>query len=387
MQQTLTTAPSDNASTATAIYLHWPFCVSKCPYCDFASTAPATSDCARLYRSVSDKLLDELTRDIDFFGIKKVSSIFFGGGTPSLMDPTDIERILSRIFKVCHVSDSVEISLEANPGTFDRAKISDLITCGINRLSVGIQSFSESSLRFLSRTYDSKTALAAADIVANKFTNFNFDFMYGYSAQTPADLARDLELATNFSAPHLSFYQLTFEENTPFYERMRSGAIKTISDDTALALYSEINTFLLSHDIFRYEISNYARKGSECRHNLHYWNYEDYLGVGPSSHSRLSISGQKHEIIKPRDTKQWLESGASTSAAKALSAADVFHETLIMGLRTIYGVNMKRVSGHIDLRKVEVLEKSHLAYISSEGNLILSDEGFLKLDSVVDFLV
>ena len=200
-----------------AIYIHWPFCVSKCPYCAFNSVAHEVDD--ELFANFGDALLEELRWSFENFSIESVSSIFFGGGTPSLMQTESIEKILEFLRKNCRVEDNVEISLEANPGTFDRHKLHALKDIGINRLSLGVQSFSDSNLKFLGRIYDGTRARAAAESVAEIFENFSFDFMYGYCVQEKNSLENDLNIAFELACPHMSIYQLTIEPETPFCEK------------------------------------------------------------------------------------------------------------------------------------------------------------------------
>jgi len=371
-----------------ALYLHWPFCKSKCPYCDFASV-PMSDD--SLYETFGDLLLLDLQRSISPIAPICVKSIFFGGGTPSLMSLQSMEKILNFLAINCYLKDDIEISLEANPATFDRNKMKDFRKVGINRLSLGIQSFRDDNLKFLGRIYGGKQAFEAAEIVAKTFENFSFDFMYGYEGQSPEDFVQDLSEAANFGCKHISCYQLTFEEGTLFYDRMISGTIKKINENEIIEFDDLIEKVLDNY--VRYEISNYAIPGFECRHNLAYWRYENYLGVGAGAHSRLIIHEQKYEMEKKRDPFLWksaLEKNESTfSNINRLTEEEQLKEIVIMGLRLLKGIENWKLQSEvigtfISEKKLKFLREKKLM---CPEKFRLTKAGLRKMDAIVEFLL
>lgn len=322
-----------------SIYVHWPFCQSKCDYCSFVSIPCQGID----YDVFVEKVIYDIKSYKSVLQCRNLVSVFFGGGTPSLLKPIEIEKILKTVFScVGNVDPNIEITLESNPGTFHEVKLSDFKAAGINRLSLGCQSFFDDDLKFLGRSCDAKTTLKAAEIVAKKFQNFSMDFIYGFNSQSKEKLSKNIETAVFLSSPHLSFYKLTLEENTPLYNRMIAGEFSDISDEEEKALYESIETSLKISDLERYEISNYAKCGFESVHNLAYWNYDDYLGVGPSAHSRLYLDNAEFLGLKGKvagenenNLKKWLN---STQKFYQLSDREIFEEKVLMGLRTKYGV-------------------------------------------------
>jgi oxygen-independent coproporphyrinogen-3 oxidase len=353
-----------------------------------------------LYKEFEDCLFEDLTRSVLEIGSRRIKSVFFGGGTPSLMNPKAIEKILDFLFKNHQIDDNVEITLEANPATFDKNKIEAFRTSGINRLSLGIQSFLDKNLRFLGRIYDGKQAIEAAEIVSKTFENLSFDFMYGYESQTLEDLKLDLVRAANFGCPHISCYQLTFEENAPFYRKALSGKIKRISESKELELFDLTESVLKDCGIFRYEISNYAKPGFESRHNLAYWNYDDYLGVGPSAHSRVSFGKDKKEMIKISDPFLWKaaidQSKMTFSQTNILTEEEKLTEIIIMGLRLVNGITIddlyKKISPKIVDRivskeKLKFLREKKLIEDETRSKIQPTKSGLKKADSIVEFLL
>ena len=378
-----------------AIYLHWPFCLSKCPYCDFFSAAEISLE---KYRSVEERLLEDLKSlaEIDNSNSKiRISSIFFGGGTPSLMSAKSVENIVDFLCKNYSIEGNAEISLEANPGTFDKQKINEFRSAGINRLSLGVQSFSDTNLKFLGRMYDSQKARQAAVAVAETFENFSIDLMYGYKCQSIASLEEDLRQSICYGYRHISCYQLTFEENTEFYNQLLFGKIKKISETQEVKLYKFVKYFLEMHNIFRYEISNYAKKGYESIHNMSYWQYDDYLGVGPGAHSRITIEGKKYAIFRESNVTAWLTNRKNHIYKKELNDTEILQEMILCGLRMNAGIFIKNLKKNISKEildktitseKLELLlEKKIIAPYST--NLRLTDFGLLKLNSVIEFLL
>ena len=373
---------------ALALYLHWPICLSKCPYCAFTSYPVCSVNEAR-QKEIGVLLLRDLQLSMERISYSSIGSIFFGGGTPSLMSPSTIGAILNYLDKHYDLSD-IEISIEANPATFSREYLSELKSLGVNRLSLGIQSFQDNELRFLGRPYDGYQALQAAHMVSEVFSNYSFDFIYGIEDQSLSSVQDNLTQAMQFGVPHLSCYQLTFEENTEFFRKKQTGKIRPIDIETEATYYKFIEDFLASYDRPKYEISNFAASGAECYHNLTYWRYGDYLGVGVSAHSRLTIDGAKHALAKSSDLFQWGALNPLWDEDVVLTELDQLEEILLMGLRTTEGVIDldKKISPDI----VEsILSQDKLNFLRAQGllkpdQLCLTDAGMIKLDSIVEFL-
>ncbi len=377
---------------AISVYLHWPFCVSKCPYCDFSSVASSDSN---LYDEFGQYLLEDLKRTIKKFDVHRIDSVFFGGGTPSLIPGRAISNILDFLRNNYIVNEKAEITLEANPGTFDLQKAKEFHNAGINRLSLGIQSFSDKNLRFLERCYDSKQACIATEIASKTFSNFSVDLMYGLDFQDIDSLDFDLNKSLDFGCKHFSCYQLTYEEHTPFYDRVMSGDIKQLSEEQELCFYQYIHDFLQKHCIFRYEVSNYALSGYESVHNLSYWRYNDYLGVGASAHSRMTINGRKNEIIKISNPYRWKDDlDNNIDTFRELTAEEELKEIIIVGLRITDGIEYSNIYNRIQKKIVDkILSYKKISLLreyglieKDENKIQLTDAGFIKMNSVIEFL-
>ena len=381
-----------------SVYIHWPFCISKCPYCSFNSAAYEIDD--ELFKEYGDCLLKELKLESEDFSDVSIDSIFFGGGTPSLMNSESVANIIDFLSGKCKFCDDIEISLESNPGTFDKDKLRRLKRAGVNRLSLGVQSFSDKNLKFLGRIYDGKRAYESAFSVAEIFENFSFDFMYGYEKQEQGSLASDLEKAVNMCCPHISCYQLTLEEGTPFFEKYLNGKIKKISENEEVNSYGFIGAILADHGIDQYEVSNYARKGYECRHNLCYWKYENFLGIGPGAHGRLSVDGKKIARENKRDIFDWFDCVKKGERAphrkQILTDFEAAEEIFIMGLRLREGIDLGNVEKKISPDVLnEIVSERKLKFLRQNGLidemnsarrlLKLTPEGFLKIDAIVEF--
>ena len=381
-----------------SVYIHWPFCISKCPYCSFNSTAHEID--AELFKEYGDCLLKELKLESEDFSNVSIDSIFFGGGTPSLMNPESVANIIDFLSGKCKFCDDIEISLEANPGTFDKDKLRRLKRAGVNRLSLGVQSFSDKNLKFLGRIYDSKRACESAFSVAEIFENFSFDFMYGYEEQEPGSLENDLRKAVEMLCPHISCYQLTLEEGTPFFEKYLNGKINKISENEEVNSYDFIGAILADQGIDQYEVSNYARKGCECRHNLCYWKYGNFFGVGPGAHGRLSVDGKKIARENERDIFNWFDCVKKGEQAphrkQILTDFEAAEEIFIMGLRLKEGIDLGNVEKKISPDVLnEIVSERKLKFLRQNGlidemnsekrRLKLTPEGFLKIDAIVEF--
>lgn len=274
-----------------ALYVHYPWCVRKCPYCDFNSHENASGTDAIPERDYLDAVRADLEASLPLVWGRRIASVFIGGGTPSLLSAAGLDRLLSDVRALLPLEAGCEITLEANPGTFEAAKFAAYRASGVNRLSIGIQSFDEVQLKRLGRIHDRKQAFAAVEIAQREFERFNLDLMYALPDQSIADAQRDVETALSFAPPHLSLYQLTLEPNTIFAKYPPDLP----DEDTAAAMSDWIEGRTAAAGYDHYEVSAYAQPGQRCRHNLNYWLFGDYLGVGPGAHSKLSFP---HRIVR-----------------------------------------------------------------------------------------
>ncbi len=342
-------AAPDPCQPGFAIYVHWPFCISKCPYCDFNSHVRDAIDTARWQRAY----LTEIDRAAAETPGRAVSSIFFGGGTPSLMPPETAAAILDRIAARWPLAADIEITLEANPGASDAARFRGFRDAGVNRLSIGVQALDDAALRFLGRRHGADEALAAVERAAAIFPRYSFDLIYARPGQSVAAWRAELDRALGFAGDHLSVYQLTIEPGTAFHSAHRRGEFTMPDDDTAADLYEATQQILGAAGLDAYEISNHARAGGESRHNLVYWRYGDYAGIGPGAHGRLTISGEKHATTQHRAPEKWLaaiETRASGEAERqTLDRATRGREMLLMGLRLAEGVDRARFAAEAGL--------------------------------------
>ena len=272
------------------IYVHWPFCAAKCPYCDFNSHVRHQPVDQARFAAAFER---ELTHFAELTGPKAVQSVFFGGGTPSLMQPATVERILGKVADLWNLEPDAEISLEANPSSVEADRFAGYRAAGVNRVSLGVQSLIDEDLRRLGRLHDSRAARAAVEIARKTFPRLSFDLIYARPDQTLADWETELQDAIDLAADHLSLYQLTIEEGTPYHQLFHSGRLQMPPPDLGAAFYEMTQDITASAGLPAYEVSNHARPGAECRHNLVYWRYGDYVGVGPGAHGRLTVGANR----------------------------------------------------------------------------------------------
>lgn len=323
-----------------SLYIHWPFCVSKCPYCDFNSHVAKSLD-ADLWEQ---SLLTELkTLGGRISPETTLETIYFGGGTPSLMRPETVQKLIDSATKMLGTGTSIEITLEANPTTFEEKKFKNFRQAGVNRLSLGIQSFDDSSLRFLGRAHDAKQALSALENAFVIFPRVSFDLIYGLPKQTLPAWRGQLAQAALFSPSHISCYQLTFEPGTPFYTRFQRGDLTYPSDTKALQFDRVTEKFWEQYGLKRYEVSNYAKPGYESRHNLAYWQRKPTLGIGPGAHGRPLIKDILYAEETHRAPETWLshvqKQGHGLKRSVTLAPKERLLEWLLMGLRLANGIN------------------------------------------------
>jgi oxygen-independent coproporphyrinogen-3 oxidase len=276
--------PALRRSEPLAVYIHWPFCRSKCPYCDFNSHVRERIDETRW----TGALLADLDRQAELASDREVVSIFFGGGTPSLMPPETVAALIERVKALWPVAPDLEVTLEANPNSAEAERFAGFAAAGVNRLSLGIQALDPAALEFLGRRHDRDEAIAAIRLARDTFPRYSFDLIYARPGQDVVAWQNELDEALTLAGEHLSLYQLTIEPGTAFGNRASRGEILAADEDTAVALFEVTQERLAAAGLPAYEISNHARPGAECRHNLAYWRYEDYLGIGPGAHGRVT---------------------------------------------------------------------------------------------------
>ena len=361
-----------------ALYVHWPFCVSKCPYCDFNSHVRESVDQAQW----RDALLRDLAFEAEAFPGRGVSSIFFGGGTPSLMEPATVAALIEAADRHWGLSPGVEITLEANPSSVEAARFADLASAGVNRVSLGLQSLDDRALRFLGRAHDSAEGLAALETASGCFGRVSFDLIYALPGQSESAWAAELGRALGFGTGHLSLYQLTIEPGTRFAAMAARGELEARDPDEAAGLYELTQGMTAEAGLPAYEISNHARPGEESRHNLAYWCYRPYLGIGPGAHGRRGGAATRRH----RKPENWLSAlernGHGICEETVLSGEEQATEALLMGLRLSEGVEMEAVESRIDLRAVERLE-GHKLLERECGRLIVTPAGRLVLDGIL----
>ena len=373
---------------AFGVYVHWPFCLSKCPYCDFNShVRHAQIDEARFVRAFAREIETTAAR----IPGRTVSSIFLGGGTPSLMAPETVGAVLDAIGKAWRVADDVEITLEANPTSVEATRFKGYRAAGVNRVSLGVQALDDASLKMLGRLHSAREALDAVAIARGTFERSSFDLIYARPDQTPKMWADELELAITEAAEHLSLYQLTIEEGTPFFGLHAAGKLKTPDEATARALYDVTQEVCNRHGLAAYEISNHARAGAECRHNLVYWRGEEYAGIGPGAHGRIDVDGARHATATEKRPESWLmrveASGHGLITDDCLNREERADEFLLMGLRLAEGIDPKRYAAlagrPLDADRIAALRDEGAITIDASGRLRVTQAGFPVLDAVV----
>jgi len=373
---------------AFGVYVHWPFCLSKCPYCDFNShVRHAPIDQERFSRAFAREIETTAARTPG----REVSSIFLGGGTPSLMRPQTVGSILDAIGKHWRVAPDVEVTLEANPTSVEATRFRGYRTAGVNRVSLGVQALDDASLKALGRLHSAREALDAVAIARTAFDRYSFDLIYARPDQTPQMWADELKLAIAEAAEHLSLYQLTIEPETPFFGLHAAGKLKTPDEATARALYDVTQEVCAQHGLPSYEISNHARAGAECKHNLVYWRGEEYAGIGPGAHGRLDLDGVRHAIATEKRPEAWLmrveANGHGVITDDRLNGEERADEFLLMGLRLAEGIDPERyayLSGRaLDPGRIAVLREEGAIVVDANGRLRVTKSGFPVLDAVV----
>lgn len=369
------------------LYIHWPFCQSKCPYCDFNSHVASKIDQGKwlqAYLREIDRLADETQGRI-------LSTVYFGGGTPSLMDPTVVDAILARIRARWPMTNEPEITLEANPSSVEAGRFSAYRQAGVNRISMGLQALNDTDLRRLGRTHSAKEALAAFDTARNLYDRISFDLIYARQDQTVAHWEAELRLALTYAADHLSLYQLTVEEGTPFAARHAKGGLVGLPDeDRAVALFEKTQDICTGAGLEAYEVSNHARPGAESHHNLIYWRGGDYVGIGPGAHGRLTLGGVRWTTECPRAPETWLHQidigQAPELPRHPLSPLEHAEEYLMMSLRLSEGLETDRLMAIYGKtpNPVTIAELTALGLIQEDAQRIVpTAKGRLLLNRVI----
>ncbi len=375
-----------------AVYVHWPFCLSKCPYCDFNShVATADVDQERFARALRAEL-DHMAR---LMPDAVVGSVFFGGGTPSLMRPDVVAAVIAHIDALWGLAADVEITLEANPTSVEAEKFASLRAAGVNRVSLGVQALSDAALKKLGRTHSAREARAALDIARRHFARFSFDLIYARPGQSLAQWQQELTQALALAGGHLSLYQLTIEPGTAYARWHQAGRLRLPDDDMAADFYALTGQLCAQAGLPAYEISNHAWPGEECRHNLIYWGYGAYVGVGPGAHGRPLVDGRRLATQTRRDPATWLrrveEQGHGLAACDVLSPQAQIEERLLMGLRLARGIDLAplaRLGWRPPVAEIASLEADGLLiYAPSESRLQVTPSGRLVLNAIIAALL
>ena len=379
-----TPSPSREREGSLALYIHWPFCVSKCPYCDFNSHVRDAIDQDRW----RDALLTDLAHEARLLPGRRLASIFFGGGTPSLMEPGTVAALIEAAREHWPAADDLEITLEANPNSVEAARFADLAAAGVNRLSLGLQSLDDAALAFLGRAHSADEGLAALEIAQNRFARVSFDLIYALPSDTEASWGAALDRALALGTGHLSLYQLTIEPGTRFAALHAAGKLAELDPDAAAALFELTAERTTASGLPAYEISNHARPGEESRHNLCYWRYGDYAGVGPGAHGRRL--GQR--TVRHRKPENFLSAVTRNrhglSEEEPLTPAQAADEALVMGLRLAEGIDADALAARFGTRAIvdwpavdRLAGSGHLARAGSR--ITATPKGRLVLDRVL----
>jgi oxygen-independent coproporphyrinogen-3 oxidase len=379
---------TDDDGPAFGVYLHWPFCLSKCPYCDFNSHVRREQiDEARWVRAFTAEIASTAAR----LSGRVVSTIFFGGGTPSLMQPQTVAAVIEAIARHWPIAPDAEITLEANPTSVEAERFRGYRAAGVNRVSLGVQALDDRALAALGRTHSAREALDAVGVARAVFDRYSFDLIYARPEQTPEQWSRELRAGLLEAGEHVSLYQLTIEPETPFAALHAAGKLHPPDENTARILYDVTQEICAAHGLPAYEISNHARPGGECRHNLVYWRAHEYAGIGPGAHGRLDIAGDRHATATEKRPEAWLarveKEGHGLVTDEVLTTAEHADEFLLMGLRLAEGIDPTRytqIAGRpLEPDRIAMLRQHDLIEMTPAGRMRVTLSGFPLLDSVV----
>ena len=385
-----------NNNNLLSLYIHWPYCEAKCPYCDFNSHVNEPIDSKNWIQSYTNQL-HEMKKQLLEHSVNsnKLNAIFFGGGTPSLMPLVIIESILNTSLDLFGFEENIEISLEANPSSYEKDKFHDLKRIGINRLSIGVQSLNDKNLKFLGRLHNSMNAKVAVEHAAKTFNNVSVDLIYALYGQKILEWTNELEeFLENNNLQHLSLYQLTIEQGTKFFTDYKKGLLNVIDNDHAADFYKVSNEILKNHNFFKYEVSNYAKKGFECNHNLNYWKSENWIGIGPGAYGRIWSSKsniKRVEYQNYKNPKTWLSKNFNKSQFEKTNFFDSTTsdiDTLTMGLRLYEGIETFKLydKSIIENDAFKELQNKNVIKIKN-GFLKVNKNYMIKLNSIINFLI
>jgi len=372
------------------LYLHWPFCQAKCPYCDFNSHVARDID----HRRWRDAYLREIDRYAALLPGRIVNSVFLGGGTPSLMAPETVHDILEHVRKVWPVANNLEVTLEANPGSVEAGRFADFAAAGVARISLGVQALNDADLRRLGRVHTVAEALQAFDIAKESVERVSFDLIYARQDQTLSAWREELGQAVDLAVDHMSLYQLTIENGTAFGDRYKAGKLRGLPpDDLAADMYDATQELCEAAGLGAYEVSNHARSGAESRHNMLYWRYGDYVGIGPGAHGRITVNGQRYATETWLQPDRWLreaEGGQTESVLTPLSKSAQGGEYLLMGLRVADGIDMARFE-RLAGKPLDPVTVEHLIgigmVVQDGGRLAATRAGRMVLNSIISELL
>ncbi|HHZ09498.1 MAG TPA: coproporphyrinogen III oxidase [Rhizobiales bacterium] len=378
----------DVGAPGFGVYLHWPFCAAKCPYCDFNSHV-------RHQQIDQERYAEAFAREIATMrgrtGPRSVTSIFIGGGTPSLMKPETVGAVLDAVAANWTVPDGIEVTLEANPSSVEAERFRGYRAAGVNRVSLGVQALDDRDLRFLGRLHNVDEALHAIALARDIFPRLSFDLIYARPGQTPEAWEAELERAIGHAADHLSLYQLTIEEGTPFFALHAARKFEVPDPERAAELYALTQSVTSAHGLPAYEISNHARPGAESRHNLTYWRYGEYVGVGPGAHGRFVDDGTRVVTVAERRPESWLamveQAGHGITGGESLTREEEADEFLLMGLRLAEGIDLVRyekLAGRpLSSRRLALLQEEGLIAPVGNSRLRATPQGMIVLDALV----
>jgi oxygen-independent coproporphyrinogen-3 oxidase len=373
-----------------ALYIHWPFCVSKCPYCDFNSHVRESVDQAA-WRTA---LLADLAYEATQLPGRTLTSIFFGGGTPSLMPPETVAALIDAAANHWPFAPDIEITLEANPNSIEAARFGDIAAAGVNRVSLGLQALDNDALRYLGRAHDVTEGLAGLDTAQRAFKRVSFDLIYARPDQSPESWEAELTSALSFGTEHLSLYQLTVEPGTQFAARQAKGDLPTLDTDRAALLFEQTRAQTAAAGLPSYEISNHARPGAESRHNLTYWRYGDYAGIGPGAHGRRNLLA----TVRRKKPENWIArvtaNGHGMESEDDLSPAMRAQEALLMGLRLAEGIDVADIAERTGVAAEDLLHWPKVENLQGHGllthentRIALTEAGMLLLDAILAEIV
>lgn len=375
---------------ARALYIHWPFCLKKCPYCDFNSHVRDGVDVALWQRA----LIADMRHEHTVAPGEKLESVFFGGGTPSLMPPALVEALLREAESLWGFADGIEITLEGNPSSVEAANYAALASAGVNRVSLGLQSLDDAALHFLGRLHDVAEGLAALDVAQQNFARVSFDLIYALPGQSLKEWEQQLSRAIGFGTGHLSLYQLTIEPGTRFATMVREGNFTPLDDDSCADMFDLTRSMTAAFGLPAYEISNHAKPGERSRHNLAYWQYRDTLGVGPGAHARRLGEA----TVRHRKPENWLDAvarqGHGIAEARRLGSREMASEAMLMGLRLTEGIDLADLSARFGMQQGELCDLPRLAFYENHGltwqsgsRIGVTGQGMPLLDALLGELV